>query len=171
MSKAAIVGWCVAVGLGIVMLTRHTPPAPISRIVTEYDTVKVIDTAWVTRLTHDTVYQTNIVERVVRTPPETIRVVPPLVGVSAVAVPQKRGDSTLVLGFRLTPLDTGYAFARWQYQYWTPGPLKSIALTPDGTPAVAFYDPPPTCDLRCKGKVARGAVVIAEIIRTLLGRP
>jgi len=160
----------IGVGLGYSLLKPRTILTP-PRIVTQYDTVKAIDTAWVTKLKHDTVYQTNIVERVTHAKPETVFVLPQTNGVSAVSVPEKYGDSTLVGGFSISRADSGYAITRWQYQYWTPGPLKSLALTPNGTPAVDFYAPPPTCDTKCKAKWGGMIWLGIELARTLLGHP
>jgi hypothetical protein len=163
----------VALGFWFLGTRSGSHEIPIPRIVTQYDTVKVIDTLWVTKLKHDTVYKVNIVERVVHTPPETVTVMPKLSGVKDVWIAPKRGDSSLVYGFSVMPLDSAgrhYAFTQWQYQYWTKGPLRSLNLV-NGTPAMTFDDPPPSCDLNCKAHVAGGAIVVFEILRSAFGHP
>lgn len=156
--------------VGVVGRRPELVPQPI--IVTQYDTVRVLDTAWVTRLKHDTVYttKTNIVERVVTTPPETVFVVPATSGLTAISVAPARGDSTLLLGFSIAPLDGTYVMTHWERQFWTPGPLRSVRMI-GATPAVQFDDPPPTCPLKCKARWAGSAVLVVELLRTVLGRP
>lgn len=160
----------LAFALGWLVFRRSAAPA-VPRIVTQYDTVRTIDTAWVTRLKHDTVYRVNVVERVTHTPPETVYRVPSLTGLLALAVGQRVGDSTLLLGFHVQPDSVRYAITRWQYQYWTSGPLKSVGFTATGTPAVDFYPAPPTCDWRCKAQWSGAAVLAFELVRAALGRP
>jgi hypothetical protein len=140
----------------------------VPRIVTQYDTVRVIDTAWVTRLRRDTV-RVNVTERVTVTVPETLYVLPaPERGITAVSVGPKVGDSTLVAGFSLTPLDSGISRRGWQVQFYTLGPVKSLVL--DSVPRITFYDPPPpSCRFFCKlGHYALGASVgfgLASVLR------
>lgn len=163
-----VIAAIIAVGL----TTRQKPLVPQPRIVTQYDTVRVLDTTWVTRLKHDTVYtvKTNIVERVVTTPPETVFVVPALSALTAISVAPKRGDSTLLLGVSITPLDGTYVMTHWERQFWTPGPLRSVRMI-GPTPAVQFDDPPPTCSLKCKAEWATGAVLFVQLLRTVFGHP
>lgn len=144
----------------------------VPRIVTIHDTVKVIDTAWVTKLKHDTVYKTNITERITVTPPETIKVFvhPDTVsGIFAVSVGQHVGDSTLVLGAKYIWLDSLLLHSHWQYQYWTPGPLRSLVITPSGAPSVDFYKPVAECDMKCRLKIAGIGAATITLVRALLG--
>ena len=87
--KLKTVGWVLlvfvaALAFRSIFPKRITTPA-VPRIVTVWDTVRVIDTAWVTRLRRDTL-TVNVTERVTVTVPETLYVVPRLTGVVAVAV-------------------------------------------------------------------------------------
>ncbi len=143
----------LAVAIGGALILRslfpvHIPGVP--RITTVYDTVRVIDTAWVTRLRHDTI-TVNVVERVTVTVPETIYVRPSLRGMTAVTVGARVGDSTLVMGFDFRPVgDSGYERRGWQTQYYTLGPLRSLAIDA-GAPRINFYDPPgKPCGTWCK---------------------
>jgi len=164
----------IAVACGVILgslLFRHTSLPPVPRIVTQYDTVRQIDTLWLTKLKHDTVQKVNIVERVIRTPAETIYKVPNLVGLEALQIGEKRGDSTLAYGFLLQATDSAYTLSHWQYQYWTPGPLRSLRVTPTGAPAIVFDDPPPQCDLKCKAHWGAGFVATVELLRLIFGHP
>jgi hypothetical protein len=114
-----------------------TPP----RIVTHYDTVQTIDTAWVTRLVRETKWDTVFLERVVTAAPETLRVCPELRGLTTLTVGQRPGDSTVAQGFALTVRDTLVLLERWQTQWWTPGPLRAFSLDVF-PPRVAFWEPP-----------------------------
>lgn len=160
----------IAIGFWFLGTRSGSHEIPIPRIVTQYDTVKVIDTKWITKLQHDTVYKENIVEKVIHTPPETILVVPQLSGVKDLWIAPKRGDSSLVFGFTVKPSGKAYTLTQWQYQYWTKGPLRSLNLV-NGTPAMTFDDPPPSCDLNCKEHWAAGGIIVFEILRAAFGRP
>lgn len=122
-----------------------TPP----RIVTQYDTVEVIDTTWVTRVVHDTVKAKPLpAEKVVVTVPVYVERAPKLVGITALSIAQAIGDSSLAVGFSLAPQDSGYALRRFTSQHYTTGPLRSLVLGADGLPRLSFYDPvPPPCTL------------------------
>jgi len=172
MTKREVLMLGIIAGLIAVAIAGRKPQlVPIPLIVTRYDTVRVIDTAWVATLKRDTVYKTNIVERVVTTPPKTVTVVPPLNAVTSVSVGKQRGDSSLLLGVSVLPKNDGtYTIMHWERQFWTPGPLHSIRMVGQ-TPAVTFYDPPPTCPLKCKAHWAGGAVLVVELLRTVFGRP
>lgn len=157
---ATVVG--LALGLGL-MFRSLFPKTVVGmpRIVTQYDTVRTLDTAWVTRIRKDTI-RVNVLERITVAVPETVLVIPETRGFTALSVGRKVGDSTLVAGFTLSPLDTGYTRRDWLLTYYTTGPLKSLALNPpEGTFAVNFYDPPkPSCGAWCKiGHYALGAAV------------
>jgi hypothetical protein len=137
------------------------------RIETRYDTVRVLDTAWITRLKHDTL-TVNLTERVTVTVPETVLVVPRLSGVVGISVGERVGDSTLVGGFTLAPADTGYEWRKWQVQFYTVGPLRSVVM--DGTtPRVTYFPPPaPACKLGCKLRhYATGAIFGAALWETV----
>lgn len=148
------------------------------RIETHYDTVtaRQLDTLWRWRakLVRDARAEyardslRTLLERLTTSVPETVRVVTDLDGVTALAVGEYVGDSTLVAGFSLARLDTGYAFRRWQAQFYTTGPLKSLVL--DGTtPRVTFSPPPdPPCRVGCKLRhFAIGAAAGAAIWEAL----
>jgi len=162
--------WLIAaVGILIAVWSHSGPTEPqIPRIVTVHDTVKAIDTLWITKLKHDTVQKVNIIEKVTVTKPETLYKFIPISGLTALHVPNKWGDSTLAYGFRGAPLDSGYTLNYWQYQYWTPGPLRSLTVGPSGAVVTDFYKPPPTCDLKCKGKIAGVSAGITLLIKLLL---
>ncbi len=160
----------VSVALGAIFFSKKTT-TQIPRIITQYDTIKTIDTAWVTKLKHDTVYKINIVEKITVTPPETVKVLAPTAGAVAVSVPKKIGDSTLIYGFRVLPADSGYLVNHWQYQYWTSGPFKSLVVGPSGATTVDFYRPMPTCGLKCKVKWGVGFTLGIELVRIMLGNP
>ena len=169
--KLKTVGWVLlalvaALTFRSIFPKRITTPG-VPRIVTQYDTVRVIDTAWITRLRRDTL-KVNVTERVTVTVAETLWVVPRLDGATALAVGEQVGDSTLVGGFSLAPADTGYAFRRWQVQFYTLGPVRSLVM--DGsTPRVTFYPPPPKpCRFFCKvGYFVKGAALGAGIVAVL----
>jgi hypothetical protein len=167
--KDRIVIALVALGVGY-LLFRGTAKIQPPRIVTQYDTVKVIDTQWVTKLKHDTVYKVNIVEKVTTSKPETVYVKshPDTVsGILAVSVPKKVGDSTLVLGVKYIFQDSTLTHTHWQYQYWTPGPLRSLVVQPSGALSADFYNAPRAChEVRAAG-VGAGAVTL---LRLILGR-
>lgn len=168
--KLKTVGWILlalvaALAFRSIFPKRITTPA-IPRIVTVWDTVKVIDTAWVTRLRRDTL-TVNVTERVTVTVPETLYVVPRLTGVVAVAVGEKVGDSTLVGGFTIAPADSGYTRRGWQVQFYTLGPIRSLVV--DSVPRLTFYPPPPPpCRFFCKaGHYAVGIALGAGIVAVL----
>lgn len=126
--------------------TVEVPGVP--RIRTVYDTVRRIDTAWIVRLRHDTV-KVNVTERVTVTIPETLYVVPRTSGMVAFHAGQRIGDSTLVGGFTLVPIDSGYQRRDWLVQFYTLGPVRSLTL--DSVPRITFYPPPgKPCGFFCK---------------------
>jgi hypothetical protein len=164
--------WLLLAAALFLLVRRGAQTPPIPRIVTIHDTVTRIDTQWITRLTHDTVTvykKQNIVERITVTKPVFVKLLPQIAGLTALSVPQKTGDSTLAYGFRVMPSDSGYNTLNWQYQYWTPGPLRSLTVGPSGATVASFYDPPATCNLKCKGEWAAGGAVVITILRGLLG--
>lgn len=145
-------------------LIPNSSPKPIPTIITKYDTVQVIDTEWVTKLKHDTVYKTNIVEKVIASKPETVLVTPDLVGITALQAGKKPGDTTDVYGFQIA--DSGKVLSHWQYQFYSTGPLKSVSMAGQ-KPAMDFYDPPRAChEVRAFGY---GAAAITGL-RLILGR-
>jgi hypothetical protein len=168
--KLKTVGW-VLLALFAALTLRNVFPKHITtpglpRIRTVWDTVRVIDTAWVTRIRHDTL-KVNVTERITITVPETLYVVPRVDGVTAVAVGEQVGDSTLVAGFTVTPADSGYTRRGWQVQFYTLGPIKSLVV--DSVPRLTFYPPPPKpCRFFCKaGYFVKGAALGAGIVAVL----
>jgi len=109
------------------------------RITTVHDTVRAVDTLWLKRQVR---VDTLLLERLTITPPETVRIAPPLVGMTGLVVAPFVGDSTVLQGFRGSPVDSGYAVIRWQAQFWTAGPVQAVGFV-NGTPAVRFGPPPP----------------------------
>jgi len=99
-----------------------------------------------------------------------VLVVPRLDGMTAVLVGEKVGDSTLVGGFRLAPVDSGpgYTWRRWQLQFYTLGPVRSLSMV-DSTPRITFFPPaPPPCRLLCKaGHYIVGAAFGAGVVAVL----
>jgi hypothetical protein len=157
--------------IGSALIARSLFPRTVTmtgvpRIVTQYDTVRTLDTAWVVRLRRDTV-RMNVTERVTVTVPETVYVARVWRGITAVSVGAQVGDSTLVQGFTAEPLDSGTAHRAWTVQFYTAGPLRSLVL--DSLPRVTFYDPPlPACRFFCKvGHYALGGVVGASLMAVL----
>lgn len=137
----------LSVVIGVSIMVRELFPKKVLqpvRIALQVDTVTTIDTLWRTRLKTDTLWQTRqVVQK-----PETIYRVPPLVGLTALAV-GKMGDTTRAGGFRITPLDTGYSFNLWQAAWYTPGPLTGVLIPPEGNPQVSFGAPVRDCGLGC----------------------
>lgn len=137
-----------AIGLRELFPKQIRIPSP-PRIVTQYDTLRVLDTAWMVKLRHDTV-KINVVERVTVTVPETVRVVPDLTGLTALQIAPKVGDSSLAAGFTVAHDSSGYLLNRWQTQLYTLGPLKSLTVRAGGMIGAQFYDPPkPSCGFFC----------------------
>ena len=142
--------------------TVATPPPP-PRIVTVYDTVPEIDTAWVDKVRivveKDTVPLTEYVTITVR---DTVEVCPTLSGVTAIDVGPAVGDSTMIAGFDLTNTGTALTMERWTRRYWTPGPLQALAFTPEGVDvSFGIYVPPvKPCGFWCKfGHYTTGAAI------------
>jgi hypothetical protein len=158
--------------IGGALIVRSLFPKTVTipglpRIVTQYDTVRALDTAWVVRLRRDTV-RVNVTERITVTVPETLYVLPTSMhGMTAIAVGAKVGDSTLVAGFTLQPLDTGMTRRDWRVQFYTLGPVKSLVL--DSLPRITFYPPPAkACTFFCKaGHYVIGGAVAAAIVSVL----
>lgn len=124
-----------------------TPP----RIVTVFDTVRALDTVWITKLRKqtDTLYQ----ERVTLSLPETVFVSPRLWGLTALQVAPKIGDSTVAQGFSIEPGDSGQTLMMgWRVQWWTPGPLQALIVTPGGIRAGWGPPPKPNCGFMCSVK-------------------
>lgn len=124
-----------------------TPP----RIETRFDTVKTVDTLWLRRQVR---VDTVLLERLSVTPPETVRVVPRLRGVTQMVVAPFIGDSTVLQGFLVFPTgaDSGYALQHWQAQFWTAGPVRALAFV-NGRPALEFGPPPkPPCGFGCTAR-------------------
>ena len=141
----------VLVAFGLMVRTlfpKHIDVVRAPRIVTHWDTVRVLDTAWITRLRIDTV-KINVLERVTVTVPETLYACPQLAAITAVSAGARVGDSSIVGGFTLTPLDSGYARRAWIAQFYTLGPVRSVVMDGD-RPRMNFYDPPPRgCGFWC----------------------
>ena len=165
----------LALGLAIVgaLMLRSLFPRTVvgvPRIVTQYDTVRVVDfdTAWVERVRSETT-TVNVVERVTVTMPETVYVVPAIRAITTVAMGKRVGDSTRIGGFEFEPLDSGYVHRSWQALVYTAGPLRTLWLDEAGKPQLTFYDPiPKACGRFCKighyllgGAVGAGATAIA----------
>lgn len=146
---ALVVVLAVALGLVFRNLFPKTIPG-VPRITTQYDTVRVLDTAWIVRVRHDTI-KVNVTERVTVTVPETVAVVPSFSGMLAVSVGRNVGDSTLVAGLSVAPLGTSYTTRRWEAQFYTPGPLKSLAVD-SGVPRINFYPWQKSCGSWCEIK-------------------
>lgn len=134
------------------------------RIRTVHDTVTTVDTIWLRRAAHPSKPDTIYLERFSVTPPETVTVAPSLVGMTGLVVAPWVGDSTVVQGFRLEPVDTGYTVSQWQAQFYTMGPVRAVTLL-NGTPQVGFGPPPEKpCKLGCKLKqYGTGAIFGAAI--------
>jgi hypothetical protein len=156
-----IAPWIILAIVGIV-LVREFFPRRVEvimppRITTIHDTIRSLDTLWITKLKTktDTLYQ----ERITLSLPETVFVTPRVWGLTALSVAPKVGDSTLAQGFSLEPGDSGQTVRmNWRVQWWTPGPLRALVVSPDGV-RVGWGPPPkPGCGLFCAlKKYALGA--------------
>lgn len=142
----------VGLALGLALLFRNLFPISVPtkpRIITQYDTVRVIDTAWITKLRRDTI-KVNVTERVVVSVPETIYAAPRVRGITAFHAGERVGDSTIAGGFTLEPLDSGYTRRDWLVQFYTMGPVRSLVVD-SSAPRITFYPPPPKpCGIWCK---------------------
>jgi hypothetical protein len=155
--------------IAIVLVVRNMFPKTIAgppRIETQYDTVRIIDTAWLTKVRKDTI-KVNVVERVTVTVPETVFVIPRKIsGILGLSVGRNVGDSTLVYGFRIEKIDSGFETRNWQSQYYTLGPLKSLSL--DSIPHLNFYPFEKSCGTACTLKhYATGGAIVLGIFGTL----
>jgi hypothetical protein len=163
MKMTVIVGLVLLVLGGV--LTRSLFPKTIRqvvppRIVTQYDTVEKLDTAWITREVQKTKWDTVYLERVITARPETVVVsrMTSVTGLRYLIVGEKVGDSTTALGFtvKANPQDsTTILLDLWQTRWWTAGPLRSIA-TDTFPPRISFYPAPEVsknCGWWCKTKL------------------
>jgi hypothetical protein len=131
------------------MVEVMTPP----RIVTRWDTVQVLDTVHITRTIRETVFDTTILERVLTSAPETLRVLPPEIrGLTFISVPDTAGDSTVARGFELAAHDSLFERRSWEAHWWTPGPLRVLALDtfPPRVSFGVFPQPARECGFLCK---------------------
>lgn len=164
MKQTAIIGLVLLVLGGV--LARALFPKTVRevvppRIVTQWDTVQKLDTAWITREVQKTKWDTVYLERVISAKPETVVVsrMTPVSGMRYLIVGEKVGDSTTALGFtvKANPADsTTILLDLWQTRWWTAGPLRSISVD-TFPPRIAFYDPPKEsskCGFFCKAKLA-----------------
>ena len=132
-------------------------PVDVPRIITVHDTIETIDTTWITRVRTDVIRDTiNLVEVVTVERADTLYQCPPVLGVYALEIPNVWGDSTLVGGFKLTPVDTGYTYERWRAQYFTPGPLRAM-IADSLPPVMSFWPAPPICRCNSLTKTLIGA--------------
>jgi len=133
------------------------------RIVTQYDTVKVLDTLWREKVRKEVQHDTVFAERVVRTLPETVQVYHHN-GITFVHAGKKIGDSTLVGGREISVSPDGTWISNWQVQYWTGGPLHTLDAD-TMPPRISFYTPGTfqsgkECGFLCKlGHYAVGGAV------------
>ena len=160
----------IALGIGVGALAfRSKQVERIPEIHTQYDTVTVIDTLWLKKLSHDTLYKhdTVIVERQIAQKPETTTIFVSESGITAVQVGQKRGDTTNVLFFKTELKDsTSRQFIHHKYlwQTFTPGPLKSVLMLGDGKVATDFYSPPKACTPWKDRALGAGAVTLLRLV-------
>jgi hypothetical protein len=144
-SIVLVVGAAI-IGRTLFPVTKTVVAPPV--IVTVRDTVKSVDTLFIRRIKTDTLWLT----RVSVTPPETVKVAPPLTGLVLLSVGEHVGDSTIAQGFNLAPIDTGYTVHLWRATWWTPGPLRAIRIVGQ-TPQAAFWSAPEVvkpCKFFCK---------------------
>lgn len=134
------------------------------RIQTVHDTVATVDTLWLRHAAQPSKPDTIYLERISVTPPETVLVAPRLVGMTGLIVAPWVGDSTVMQGFRLAPVDTGYTVTQWQAQFYTMGPVRAVTFL-NGTPQIGFGPPPEKpCRFGCKLKhYATGALFGAAV--------
>lgn len=142
------------------LFPRTVPVSLPPRIRTVFDTVRAVDTVWLRRTVEQLRVDTVLLERLSVTPPETVYRVPRLEGLTGLVVAPFVGDSTVIQGFTLTPIDTGYHLGQWQGQFYTTGPVRAFAFV-NGRPALRFDPPPPKpCRFLCKvGHYLVGAAV------------
>lgn len=119
------------------------------RITTVHDTVRALDTAWIVKLQRRV--DTQYVERVTLTLPETVYVAPEAWGLTALQIAAKVGDSSLAQGFSIMPGDDSGSIVRmgWRVQMWTPGPLRGLIILPRSVRAEWGDPPPKDCNLWC----------------------
>lgn len=173
----------VVIGVGIVGLawamwppkTVYTPP----EIVTRWDTIAVLDTAWIDRVRIDTINLTRevLVQRtdtVLLARVDTVWALDPIVGINAVSVGEEWGDTTRIAGFKLTAESDTLRLRRWQTTHFTAGPLGGIVV--DSIPPLVWFHPmpPDPCRFGCKAKIAgigglTGAAVALLLVLTLGG--
>lgn len=140
------------VAIGFALIVRSVFPKTVAsppRIRTVYDTVRALDTVWIQRLRRDTI-KINVTELVRVTVPETIYVAPRVRGITGFHAGKRIGDSTIVGGFTLEPLDSGYTRRDWLVQFYTMGPVRSLVT--DSVPRITFYPYVPPCGRGCSIK-------------------
>uniref|UniRef100_A0A6M3KV77 Uncharacterized protein n=1 Tax=viral metagenome TaxID=1070528 RepID=A0A6M3KV77_9ZZZZ len=127
----------------------------VPRIHTVHDTVRQLDTAWVTRVRTELRVDTiNLTEVVTLVKPETVTVVPRIVCATSLDVPPTWGDSLMVGGLRIDPSGSEYTLTRWQAQYFATGPLRSM-IVDSIPPRLNFWPAPPVvkgCNWWCSTK-------------------
>jgi hypothetical protein len=159
--------WVVAllmlgVAVGLALILRNLFPKTVAstpRIRTVYVTVPSgkIDTLWRVKLQRDARAEwerdslRTLLERLTTTLPETVYVAPRVSGMLAFHAGEKVGDSTLVGGFTLEPLDSGYTRRDWLAQFYTAGPVRSLVVD-SGVPRITFYPPVFPCGRWCSIK-------------------
>jgi hypothetical protein len=131
----------------------YTPP----EIITRYDTVTRLDTAWYPSPPETVTVPPRVVVHV-----DTFTVVvdcpapdfSPTHGVSVLLSPYGWGDTLRVGGFTFEPLDSSLIRRDWQASYFAMGPIKSMRFVGDTIPPVFdFYpQPPPPCGFGCSLK-------------------
>lgn len=167
----------MALILATVFLTRSVWPKEVRipsepRIVTVYDTVPQLDTVWKTRTLERTRWDTAYLERVTVTEPETVTVERAyMLGLTAILVGEKVGDTTMAFGFWQGPNPhTGQEERRnWRTIWYTAGPLQAISLD-TFPPRAAFYNPPKppkVCGLGCKLAHVGAGIVLGKAIDVL----
>ena len=155
------------------ILTKPTPVAPPRPpAVIIHDTVRTIDTITLRReitkvLPADTVWLT----REVVSAPETVQVVPPLIGLTALHQPKAIGDTGYAFGYMVRPLGAAhYSLRSWADSWVSPGPLGTVTLDSTGL-NVGFWPPPaPPCTIRDDIKWAGIGAGSITLLRLLLGK-
>lgn len=166
------IGLGVAFGAIVAVLLmemfKPTPLPPAPRIITQRETVTVheFDTLKVVRWlrANPVSPETTYLERVITAKPETLHTCAGLAGLTELRV-GKLGDSTVATGFQMAEMAPGVTGVQgWFMQWYTPGALTGLTVTPTGVVNASWGKPPPICDFLCKAKLvilAAGAGALA----------
>lgn len=144
-----------------------TPPVKIL-----HDTVEVLDTVYLKKVVTKPVKPDTVwVTKEIVSKPETVTVVPPLVGLQGFMNPSTVGDTGVAFGFGVRPLQDGhYGIEHWETQWVSPGPLASLLLDSTGVKLGFYPQPLPPCSFWDNRKHEVYGAGIALLLKALLGK-